>query len=78
MSKTDTKSKLFRKVALDRLSSPEQLDMLMRVIKPKAWLALITLLSLILGATSWGWFGSLSDKIIAKKCVLIKPVGQLL
>ena len=75
MSKTDTKSKLFRKVALDRLSSPEQLDMLMRVIKPKAWLALITLLLLIFGATSWGWFGSLPDKIIAKKCVLLKPVG---
>ena len=75
MSKTDTKSKLFRKVALDRLSSPEQLDMLMRVIKPKAWLALISLLSLILGAIFWGWFGSLPDKIIADKCVLLKSVG---
>src|SRR6187399_2567538 len=35
------KEKLFRKIALERLSSPEQLDSLMRVITPKAWLALL-------------------------------------
>jgi HlyD family secretion protein len=75
MSETDTKSKLFRKVALDRLSSPEQLDMLMRVVTPKAWLALVSLLLLILGAIFWGWFGSLPDKIIANKCVLLNSIG---
>ena len=65
MSESDPKSKIFRKVALDRLSSPEQLDTLMRVITPKAWLALCPLLMLILGGTVWGWFGSLPDKILA-------------
>ena len=31
---------LFRKVSLDRLSSPEQLDQLLRVTDPKSWLGL--------------------------------------
>ena len=75
MSESDPKSKIFRKVALDRLSSPEQLDTLMRVITPKAWLALAPLLLLILGGTVWGWFGSLPDKILATKCVLINAIG---
>jgi len=75
MSESDPKSKIFRKVALDRLSSPEQLDTLMRVITPKAWLALAPLVMLILGGAVWGWFGSLPDKILATKCVLINSIG---
>jgi HlyD family secretion protein len=75
MSESDPKSKIFRKVALDRLSSPEQLDTLMRVITPKAWLALAPLVMLILGGAVWGWFGSLPDKIRATKCVLINSIG---
>ena len=75
MSASDLQSKLFRKVALDRLSSPEQLDTLMRVITPKAWLALAPLVVMIAGAAVWGWFGSLPDKILAKKCLLINSTG---
>ena len=67
--------KLFRKVALERLSSPEQLDTLMRVITPKAWLALVPLLALIVLATVWGWFGSLPTKVFGNKCILINPIG---
>jgi HlyD family secretion protein len=69
------KEKLFRKVALERLSSPEQLDSLMRVITPKAWLALLPLLVIILLAILWGWFGSLPTKVFGSKCILINPVG---
>ena len=66
--------KLFRKVALERLSSPEQLDSLMRVITPKAWLALVPLLGLIVLAALWGWFGTLPTKVVGK-CILINPSG---
>ena len=31
---------IFRQAALDRLSSPEQLDRVMRVTDPKGWIAL--------------------------------------
>ena len=66
--------KLFRKVALERLSSPEQLDQLMRVVPPLGWLALIPLLGLILIAVLWAWFGSVATKVVGR-CVLISPAG---
>ena len=34
---------MFRKVALDRLSSPEELDQLLRVTTSRSWLALLGL-----------------------------------
>ena len=70
----DAQHALFRKVALERLSSPEQLDTLMRVITPKAWLALAPLLGLIVLALMWGWFGSIPTKV-SGKCILINPTG---
>jgi len=70
----DQQKALFRKVALERLSSPEQLDTLMRVITPKAWLALAPLLGLIVLALIWGWFGSIPTKV-SGKCILINPTG---
>jgi biotin carboxyl carrier protein len=66
--------KLFRKVALERLSSPEQLDQLMRVVPPLGWLALIPLLGLVVMAVSWGWFGSVATKVVGR-CILISPAG---
>ncbi len=50
---------IFRKVALERLSSPEQLDQLMEVTSPKGWLALMALGSLLMAALAWGVFGSI-------------------
>lgn len=51
-------SKVFRKVALERLSSPEQLDQLMQVTSPRDWLALLAFLALLAVAVVWGVFGS--------------------
>ena len=65
---------IFRKVALERLSSPEQLDQLTRVVSPLGWLALLPLLGLIVVAVLWGWRGSIPTKVFGK-CVLINPVG---
>lgn len=50
---------IFRKVALERLSSPEQLDQLMQVTEPKGWLALGALGLLLLTSVGWGVFGSI-------------------
>jgi hypothetical protein len=50
-------SAIFRKVALDRLSSPEQLDLLMRVTSPRSWLAFLGLTILVATAVYWGIFG---------------------
>jgi len=50
---------IFRKVALERLSSPEQLDQLMQVTDPKGWLALGAMGALLLTSLAWGVFGSI-------------------
>jgi len=50
---------IFRKVALERLSSPEQLDQLMQVTNPRGWLALLALLALLFAALLWGFFGTI-------------------
>src|SRR5258706_6170366 len=65
---------LFRKVALERLSSPEQLDTMLRVITPMAWLAFAPLLGLIVLVLIWGWFGSIPTKVMGK-CIMINPTG---
>ena len=71
---SDIQQKIFRKVALERLSSPEQLDSLMQVITPRAWIALAPLLGLIALAVLWGWFGSIPTKVNGK-CILVNPFG---
>ena len=39
---------IFRKSALDRMASPEQLDALMRITSPRGWIALLTIGFLLL------------------------------
>ena len=50
---------IFRKVALERLSSPEQLDQLMQVTSPRRWLALGAVGLLLAGVVFWSVFGSI-------------------
>lgn len=54
---------LFRESALARLSSPEQLDVLMQVTSPRYWIALATLLGLIVTAVCWGFLGSVPTQV---------------
>ncbi|MBI5440289.1 MAG: hypothetical protein HY900_03655 [Deltaproteobacteria bacterium] len=54
---------MFRKAALAKLSSPEQLDSLMRVTTPKGWIALIAVLVLIVGGITWGALGRTAERI---------------
>lgn len=56
-------SKIFRKSALDRLSSPEQLDQIMRVTSPASWAALLSGVLLIAMALVWGFWGVISTKV---------------
>jgi len=65
---------VFRKVSVERLSSPEQLDNLMRVTSPRGWLALAALGVLLITAITWGFTGTLNTKI-GSQGVLIRPGG---
>ncbi|HEY9659351.1 MAG TPA: NHLP bacteriocin system secretion protein, partial [Allocoleopsis sp.] len=51
------KQNLFRKKSLERLSSPERLDQLMRVVNPGSWIPLAALGSLVFVALLWSVFG---------------------
>lgn len=52
-------TRLFRAKALERLSSPEQLDQAMRVISLRDWIPLATLGGLLLLAVAWSVLGRL-------------------
>jgi HlyD family secretion protein len=69
-------TQLFRKVSLERLSSPEQLDMLMKVTSPKGWIALFALCGLVVATVAWGIFGNIPTKVNGS-CILIRPGGTL-
>ncbi len=67
-----TENKMFRQEALERLSSPEQLDQLLKVVNRRAWLPLATAGSLIFVAVVWSVFGRLPLKVNGEG-VLIHP-----
>lgn len=62
--------RLFRKIALDKMASPEQLDQLLTITTPRAWLLLIVMAVLILIGGLWSWFGSVSTTINASGIIV--------
>ncbi len=61
---------IFRKVALDRLSSPERLDDLAPITSPKGWLILITFLVLIVAVIVWGFYGTIPTRVMGRGILL--------
>ncbi|HEY9629164.1 MAG TPA: NHLP bacteriocin system secretion protein [Coleofasciculaceae cyanobacterium] len=64
--------KLFRREAVERLSSPEQLDQLVEVVSPKAWLPLTAIAGLVIMALLWSVFGRLPITVTGQG-VLVRP-----
>lgn len=65
---------LFRKSALEKLSSPEQLDQLFTLAGPKSWIALAALMGMLSVVVLWGIFGTVPTKI-AGQGILIRNGG---
>lgn len=55
----EEKNSIFRKKAIDRISSPEEMDDYLQVTGPSTWIVLIAIIFLILGFIVWGIFGKL-------------------
>ena len=68
----DQNESLFRKESLERLSSPERLDQLIQVVKPKEWLPLAALGALVVLAVVWSIFGRIPFTVSGRG-VLIRP-----
>lgn len=67
--------KIFRQVAVNRLSSPEELDNLLQVTSPKGWIALAGIGVLILTAVLWAVMGRIPTKLTGRQCILVKNGG---
>ena len=55
-SKTNQKG-IFREKAMNRVSSPEQLNDYIRVTSPSVWIVLIALIVLLIGMLAWSILG---------------------
>ena len=64
--------KLFRQKSLERLSSPEKLDQLLRVVGPKSWISLATFSCLVISGLAWSIFGRI-PLTVEGRGVLIYP-----
>ncbi len=67
---------LFRKKAMEKLSSPEQLDQTITVINLQGWIGLCALGALLAAVIVWSIFGSIPEKVNGSG-VLINSSGLL-
>jgi HlyD family secretion protein len=70
------RASIFRQISLDRLSSPEQLDLLLHVTSPRAWLALVAVFLLLVASVIWSCKGSITTTA-AGQGVIIRSGGVL-
>ena len=69
-------STIYRRAALERLSSPEQLDHLVSLTSPASWLAAIALAGLMGLAGAWSVWGRL-DVTVPGEGILVTRGGQV-
>ncbi|KAF0117616.1 MAG: Membrane-fusion protein [Rhodospirillaceae bacterium] len=67
---------LFRETSLERLSTPEQLDQVMRVTSPTAWIAILAMVTVVAGGLAWSILGSVPVKVSGRG-ILLSPGGVL-
>jgi HlyD family secretion protein len=53
----------YRKAALEKLSTPEKLDQLIKVTSPKGWIALFTIAVALATGIAWSFFGNVKTKL---------------
>jgi HlyD family secretion protein len=70
------KNKVFRQAALDRISSPEQLDRMVAVTDGRGWLLLATLGMLMVALIAWAWYGAIPTQVQAQG-ILINRDSQV-
>ncbi|UNC93200.1 NHLP bacteriocin system secretion protein [Candidatus Contubernalis alkaliaceticus] len=65
---------LYRKEALRKLSSPEQLDNMLTITSPRSWMAVAAVGLIFLSLLVWGCFGSVTSQV-AGQGIIIRPGG---
>jgi HlyD family secretion protein len=67
----------FRKAALEKLSSPEKLDQLIKVTGPRAWIGLLAITLILLTGVGWAFLGSVKTKLNAVGVLLGGEVHEI-
>lgn len=62
-------AELYRKSALERISSPEQLDKVLKVSSPLSWLALIAVTLVLIVTVIWSFVGRIPETVTVKGVV---------
>ncbi len=57
-----TSDRIFRAAAIERLSSPEQLDQLVRITRPLDWAALLAIGLALVVAVTWSLVGRIATR----------------
>ena len=76
MAKLQKDSKLFRREALAKLSSPEQLDRALAVTSSRGWLALTAVLTIFVAVVGWSFLGRVPT-YVQGNALLLNRGGQL-
>ena len=63
-------SKLFRKAALEKLSSPERLDEMMQIVRPSGWVATVAIGCGLVALVVWSVVGTISIKVSGQGMLL--------
>lgn len=69
-SMVSQRSHVFRPSALERVSSPEQLDRLLTLVRPREWLAGLVLVMLTAAVIVWSVYGSLPTNVAAEGIII--------
>lgn len=65
---------LYRKSALERLSSPDQLDKVIRIASPLSWLAFLAVTAVAAAVIAWSMVGTIQETITVKG-IVVAPTG---
>ena len=77
MTEPAARRRIFRASALDALSSPEQLDELIPITRPRAWLAMAALWMAACALIVWAVIGVVSTRVSAQGVILSEPVVDI-
>jgi len=67
-------AELYRKAALERISSPEQLDKVLKITSPFSWLSLVGIALMTVAAVIWSVMGTIPETITANG-IIVSPVS---
>ena len=67
-------AQVYRKSALEKLSSPDQIDKALTIISPMSWLAILAATAVVVVTVLWSIFGTLPVTVTAKG-IIASPVS---